>query len=240
MLPKGNTRNNGMAIHRDLTEKAKSILRNKGFTDDEIHEEFWFKNYRIDAVGWSQRQKVAVEYGHCSQKKKRDLEKFFDEVICFPLKPQAEPTFVATTRLRDMSAKMRLVLFTDDGVVFDAPLSREDWSKEHLEDEIDAIEQDFQQSSKLFNALSHENRLRMMKLLMENEDLSMGFAEFIRDLGLNPKLVWENTRKLSESGLLEKSENGRYRCSEFGEASFIMLSFVLRHLREMFESAGGR
>jgi hypothetical protein len=229
-----------MVTHQDLAEKAKSILRQKGFTDDEIHEEFWFKNYRIGAVGWSQRQKVAVECSYCSQEKKRDLEKFFDEVICFPLKPKAEPTFVEPTRMRNVSAKMRLVLFKDDGVVFEAPLSREEWSKELLEDEIDAIEQDFQQSSKLFNALSHENRLRMMKLLMANEDLSMGFAEFIRDLDLNPKLVWENTRKLSESGLLEKSENGRYRCSEFGEASFIMLSFVLRRLRETFESAGGR
>ena len=54
------------------------------------------------------------------------------------------------------------------------------------------------------------------------------------------KLVWENARKLSESGLIEKSDNGKYRCSRFGEASFIMLSLVLKHLQEMFESFEGR
>lgn len=225
-----------MTSRQNSQRRAKEILRQRGFTDDEIHEDFWFKNYRVDAVGWSHAHKVAVECGYCSSKKKRDLEKFFDEVVSCPLRPEPEVTSAESTETQDDAAKMRLVLVKDDGVVFEAPLSRDEWSQKLLEDEINAIERDFQRFSKMFNALSHENRLQMMKLLIENKDLSMGFAEFIRDLDLNPKLVWENTRKLSESGLLEKSENGRYRCSEFGEASFIMLSFVLRHLREIFEN----
>ncbi len=222
-------------------KKAKEILKERGFADDEIYEEFWLKNYRIDAVGWSPKRKVAVECGICSSKKKRDLERFFDEIVCLPWKPQTEHAFAETsTTTRKALTRTRVVLIKDDNVVFEVPLSREEWSREFLENEIKSLEQDFGQSSKLFNALSHENRLRMMKLLIEDKDLTMGFAEFIRDLGLNPKLVWESTRKLNESGLLEKNENGRYRCSEFGEASFIMLSLVLRRLREMFESAEGR
>jgi hypothetical protein len=135
---------------------------------------------------------------------------------------------------------MRFALIRENDVMFEVPLAREEWSKDFLENEIGFLEQEFQHFSKLFNALSHENRLRMMRRLIVDEDSTMGFAEFIRDLGLNPKLVWENTRKLSEGGLLEKNENGRYRCSEFGEASFIILNFVLRRLRDIFENVEGR
>jgi DNA-binding transcriptional ArsR family regulator len=223
-----------MATHRDLMKKAKQLLKEKGFLEDEIHEGFWFKNYRVDTVGWSPRRRVAVECGSCSATKRRDLEKFFDEVICLPFEPLAKPVPVEPPT-RDTLAKMRLVLVKGDNVVFEVSLSREEWSKEFLEGEAGFMERDFQRFSKLFNALSHENRLRMMKLLIEDEDLTVGFADFIHDLDLNPKLVWENTKKLSESGLLEKNEEGRYRCSEFGEASFIMLNLVLRRLREIFE-----
>ncbi len=218
--------------NRNLTKKAEKILKEKGFTEDEIFPEFWFKNYRVDAVGWNPRRKVAVECGYCSPEKKKDLERFFDEVICLPHTPQA--------RVPSILAKTRLMLVKDENVVFEVPLSIEEWPKEFLENEMKFMEHDLQQFSELFSALSHKNRLKMMKLLIEDEDLTMGFAEFIHDLDLNPKLVWENTRKLSESGLLRKSDNGRYRCSRFGEASFIMLSLALRHLREMFETVEGR
>ncbi len=227
-----------MSFRQDLIKKAKETLKRKGFADNEIYEEFWFKNYRVDVVGWNPKRKVAVECGYCSPGKKQDLTRFFDEIICLPFHPQVTP--VSAESSRGSLSKMRLVLFKGDGVVFEVPLSREELREEFLENEIGFLEREFRQSSKLFNALSHENRLRMMKLLIKDEDLTVGFADFIHDLGLNPKLVWENTRKLTESGLLEKNENGRYRCSEFGEASFIMLSMVLRHLREMFEHIEGR
>lgn len=227
--------------HGDLMKKAKEILKEKGFTDDQIYEEFWFKNYQVDAVGWSPERKIAVECGYCNLEKKQDLRKFFDEVICLPSKLQAKPVSVEPSApASSVLANMRLMLIKDDSVLFEVPLSREEWTKEFLDNEMGFMEQDFQQFSKLFDALSHKNRLRMMKLLIEDEDPTMRFVEFIRDLDLNPKLVWENTRKLSESGFIEKSDNGRYRCSEFGETSFIMLNFVLRHLREMFKSVEGR
>lgn len=99
--------------------------------------------------------------------------------------------------------------------------------------------------SKVFHALSHETRLRMMKRLMEEEDRTMNFADFMKDLDLNPKIVWENAKKLREGGFLEKVERGKYRCSEVGESGFILMSLVLKHLMELLEeaedfSAGGR
>lgn len=227
-----------MTTHQGSLEKAKALLKQRGFANDEIFEDFWFKNYRIDAVGWTPDLRVAVECGYCTTEKRKDLEKFFDEVICLPFEPHIKPAPVQPPT-REHLSNTRLLLIRGDRVVFEAPLSREEWARESLDDEVKVMERNFQRFSQLFTAFSHENRLRMMKLLLEEEHSTVGFADFIHSLGLNPKLVWENTRKLSESGLLEKGQNGRYRCSEFGEASFIMLSSVLRRLREMSESEGG-
>ncbi|UCD40270.1 MAG: winged helix-turn-helix transcriptional regulator, partial [Candidatus Bathyarchaeota archaeon] len=85
------------------------------------------------------------------------------------------------------------------------------------------------------DALSHKTRFGMMKLLMEEEDGTMNFADFMRNLDLNPKIVWENARKLREDGFLEKVSRGRYRCSDVGQRGFIMMSLALRHLMETLE-----
>lgn len=76
----------------------------------------------------------------------------------------------------------------------------------------------------------------MVTRLLEEDNFTLGFTDFTRELGLNPKIVWQNTKKLCEGGLLEKSKDGKYGFSEVGEAEFLMLSLVLRHLREIFES----
>jgi DNA-binding transcriptional ArsR family regulator len=131
--------------------------------------------------------------------------------------------------------KLKLQLVRDGEVLFEIPLSPTDWPREQLEDELDAFETDFQRFSKIFDALSHETRLRMMKRLMEEEDRTINFADFMRDLNLNPKLVWENAKKLRDGGLLEKVDRGKYRCSEVGQRGFILMSFALRHLLEALE-----
>ena len=130
---------------------------------------------------------------------------------------------------------LKLQLVRDGIVLFEIPLSLMDWPREQLEDELDAFETDFQRFSNIFDALSHETRFRMMKRLMEEENRTINFADFMRDLNLNPKIVWENAKKLTEGGLLEKVERGKYRCSEVGERGFILLSFALRHLIEALE-----
>jgi DNA-binding transcriptional ArsR family regulator len=127
--------------------------------------------------------------------------------------------------------KLRLQLVQNGKKLFEIPLSPEEWSKESLEDEFDNAEDSFRKISKIFTALSHETRLRMMQQLMESEDRTLSFADFMQDLDLNPKIVWENSRKLEEGGLLEKTGRGRYACSEFG-GTFMMLSLALRRLIE--------
>ena len=128
--------------------------------------------------------------------------------------------------------KLKLQLVRDGEIVWEVPLSPKDWSRSRFENELEAFEADFHRFTKIFNALSNETRLLMMKRLIEEEDRTMSFADFMRDLDLNPKLVWENARKLREGGLLKKIGRGRYRCSEFGETGFLLISIALRRLME--------
>jgi predicted transcriptional regulator len=130
---------------------------------------------------------------------------------------------------------LKLQLVRDGEVLFEIPLSPTDWPRERLENESEVFETDFQRFPKIFVALSHETRFRMMKRLMEEEDRTISFADFVRDLNLNPKLVWENAKKLRQGGLLEKVERGKYRCSEFGQRGFILLSFAFKRLMEALE-----
>jgi len=131
--------------------------------------------------------------------------------------------------------RLKLQLVKDDKVIFEMPLSPMDWSRKRLEDELESVEEQFQRFSKIFDALSNETRLRMMRRLLEEEDGTMRFADFMQDLDLNPKLVWENARKLREGGFLKKTGRGKYKCSEFGQRTFMMMSLALRHLMETLE-----
>jgi DNA-binding transcriptional ArsR family regulator len=131
--------------------------------------------------------------------------------------------------------KLKLQLIQDGEIVFEFPLSPEDWQKEALETELEATEDSFERLSKMFDALSHETRLRMMSRLIGEDDHQMSFADFMRDLDLNPKTVWENSRKLEEGGLMEKTGRGKYSASEFGQTTFMMVSLGLRRLIESLE-----
>ena len=128
--------------------------------------------------------------------------------------------------------KLKLKLVRDGKTLFEIPLSSTDWSKETLENELNTTEESFQRFSKIFDALSHETRLRMMRKLVQADDRTLTFADFMQDLDLNPKIVWENSRKLEKSGFLEKTSRGKYTCSEFGETTFMMMSLALRRLME--------
>ena len=115
------------------------------------------------------------------------------------------------------------------------PLSPMDWSKDQLETEFKAFENDLERFSSMFGALSNQTRLKMMRRLVEEEDSTMNFADFMKDLDLNPKTVWENSKKLSDGGFLTKTGRGTYTCSQFGQTTFLTLSLALRRLLESLE-----
>ena len=131
--------------------------------------------------------------------------------------------------------KLKLQLVRDGQVLFEMPLSPTDWPRQQLADELEAFEEDFQRFAKIFVALSHETRFGMMRRLIEEEDRTMNFTDFMRDLELNPKIVWESAKKLREGGFVEKVERGKYRCSEVGQRRFILMSLAMRRLIQMLK-----
>jgi DNA-binding transcriptional ArsR family regulator len=130
---------------------------------------------------------------------------------------------------------LKLQLLRDGEIILEIPLSLMDWPKDQLETEFKAFEEDFQKFSSMFDALSNQTRLKMMRRLVEEEDSTMNFADFMRDLDLNPKTVWENSKKLSDGGFLTKTGRGTYSCSEFSQSAFLTLSLALRRLLESLE-----
>ncbi len=130
---------------------------------------------------------------------------------------------------------LRLQLLEDDKVILEIPLSSTEWAKDELETEFEIIEDDFPRYSRFFDVLSNETRFRMMRKLLEEEDKTISFADFMHDLELNPKLVWENARKLTEGGFIKKTGRGEYGFSEFGETGFMMIGLALRRLMEALE-----
>lgn len=135
-----------------------------------------------------------------------------------------------------ISLSLKLLLVRNGQVLMEMPLSAEAWPQDALQRELNAFEEDFERFTKLFDALSHRTRLQMVRRLFEEDDSALGFTDFTRELGLNPKIVWQNTKKLCDGGLLRKGENGKYGFSETGKAQFLMVSLVLKNLCEMFES----
>ena len=122
----------------------------------------------------------------------------------------------------------------DGDVVFELPLSPEDWRNEEVQKEFRVVSEDFKKFSRIFDALSNETRLEMMRRMLEEES-GLSFADFMRDLNLNPKIVWENSKKLIDNGLVEKTGRGQYSCSEFGERAFVLMSVTLRRLIDSLE-----
>jgi hypothetical protein len=131
--------------------------------------------------------------------------------------------------------KLKLQLLKDNKIILEMPLSMDEWPRKRLEHELDSFEQEISKFSRLFDALSHETRLRMMTRLFVHDEQALGFADFMRDLDLNPKTVWESTRKLHEGGLLTKSSDGKYRSSDPAGAEFLMVSLALRRLLQAIE-----
>ena len=130
---------------------------------------------------------------------------------------------------------LKLQLVRDGKMILEVPLSLMDWPKDQLETEFKAFEEEFERFSNMFVALSNQTRLKMMIKLVEEEDRTMNFADFMKDLDLNPKTVWENSRKLSDGGFITKTGRGTYHCSEFGQSAFLTLSLALRRLLASLE-----
>lgn len=127
------------------------------------------------------------------------------------------------------------MLVEDGHILLELPLSARGWDRGELRREFDGLERDIERFSGLFSALSNAGRIRMMSAFFEELGRPLAFTELMNGLGMNPKLVWDSTRRLRQTGLIEKDNEGKYRPTREGEAQFLMVSIALRGLLQILE-----
>lgn len=101
--------------------------------------------------------------------------------------------------------------------------------------EFEELEEDIERFDQLFNALSNSGRRRMMRLFFEKGNQPLTFTELMKLLEMNPKIVSDSTKRLRQTGFLEKRNDGRYMPTRSGETLFLMMSVALRRVKEILE-----
>ncbi len=130
---------------------------------------------------------------------------------------------------------LKLMLVEDDKVLWEIPLNARQWDRRSLSREFDEMEGEMARFENLFNALANRGRMRMMRSFFRTTDRSMGFTELMNELGMNPKIVSDSTKRLRRSGFIEKDDEGRYRTTRNGEAQFLMMSVAMRRMLEILD-----
>ena len=130
---------------------------------------------------------------------------------------------------------LKLMLVEDEKVLWEIPLNARQWDRRSLSREFDEMEGEMARFESLFNALANRGRMRMMRSFFRTTDRSMGFTELMNELGMNPKIVSDSTKRLRRSGFIEKDDEGRYRTTRNGEAQFLMMSVAMRRMLEILE-----
>ncbi len=136
--------------------------------------------------------------------------------------------------VRRMRVMLKLMLVEDGKTLWEIPLQAQSWDRGVLTREFDEMEDEMDRFEGLFNALANEGRMRMMRTLFDL-DRSMAFTELMNELGMNPKIVSESTKRLRRTGLIEKDDDGKYRPTPSGEAQFLMMSVALRRMLEILD-----
>jgi len=124
---------------------------------------------------------------------------------------------------------LKLMLVEDGKTLWEMPLQARNWDRRSLRREFDEMENEMKRFEGLFNALANEGRIRMMRSFFD-VDHSRAFTELMNELGMNPKIVSDSTKRLRRTGFIEKDEDGRYRTTRSGEAQFLMMSIAMRRM----------
>lgn len=123
----------------------------------------------------------------------------------------------------------------DDRILCQIPLMPKDWSEEDFESEMESFFAKFNRYSLLTEALSNQNRLRMLRYLMDERDSTHSFSDLLRELGMNPKILREHALKLAEAGYVESTGRGKYRLSQKGGILFTTAGLAFMRIVEALE-----
>ena len=130
---------------------------------------------------------------------------------------------------------LRLLLMKDDKILCEIPLSPKDLGEKAFEMQMDHFLENFARYSQVTDALSNVNRLRMLRFLLDEEDMTRSFSDFLRGLRMNPKIVREHTIRLREAGYVECPSRGKYRVSQRGSILFMTAGLAVMRVIETLE-----
>ncbi len=125
---------------------------------------------------------------------------------------------------------LKLIIEDEGKVILEVPLSPDDWHRRELMREVDQLRRDARRNVKFYEAFTNANRVRMLHHLLERENHTLTFKEFMTDLGLNPKIIRENAVKLQNIGFVESPGRGEYRLSKRGQLCFMMTVIAMRRM----------
>jgi DNA-binding HxlR family transcriptional regulator len=128
------------------------------------------------------------------------------------------------------SMGLKLIIEDEGKVILEVPLSPDDWHRRELVREVDQLRRDARRNVKFYEAFTNANRVRMLHSLLECENHTLTFKEFMTDLGLNPKTIRENAVKLQNIGFIESPSRGEYRLSKRGQLCFMMTVIAMRRM----------
>jgi hypothetical protein len=123
---------------------------------------------------------------------------------------------------------LKLIIEDDGKVLLEIPLSPDDWQRRELMREVDQLRRDVRRNVQFYEAFTNANRIRMLHRLLERENHTLKFKEFMTDLGLNPKIIRENAVKLQNIGFVDSPRRGEYRLSKRGQLCFMMTVVAMR------------
>jgi Mn-dependent DtxR family transcriptional regulator len=121
---------------------------------------------------------------------------------------------------------LKLQLVEDDEILWEIPLEVRQWNQSNLIREFDELEEELQRFEDIF---------QVMRMFLEDFNRPLGFTELMNELGMNPKIVSDSTKRLRSTGLIDKDEKGKYRSTRTGEAQFLMMSIAMRRMLEFLE-----
>jgi DNA-binding transcriptional ArsR family regulator len=130
---------------------------------------------------------------------------------------------------------LRLLLVKDDKIIRSIPLSIAEMPSEKFGEEMDGFLEKLAKYEQITEALCNLNRLRILRYLMDEDDFTHSFSDFLKELGMNPKIVREHTAKLKEAGFVEPMGRGKYRFSERGRALFMTAGLAVMSVVEVLE-----
>ncbi|MCW4037686.1 MAG: hypothetical protein NWF13_02990 [Candidatus Bathyarchaeota archaeon] len=128
------------------------------------------------------------------------------------------------------SMGLKLIIEDEGKVILEVLLSPDDWHRRELVREVDQLRRDARRNVKFYEAFTNANRVRMLHCLLERENHTLTFKEFMTDLGLNPKIIRENAVKLQNIGFIESPSRGEYRLSKRGQLCFMMTVIAMRRM----------